>query len=111
MLGVISGEAGVSTDSFEFPVVQIPKNPEVKVRITSGTAHTKEGKREMMQNLRAMGAISNRTLLEAYDIDPEEEELRIQEEIAAMQPQNQEMDPNAPLPEGMQMEDRIGDYR
>ena len=104
MLGVISGEAGVSTDSFEFPVVQIPKNPEVKVRITSGTAHTKEGKREMMQNLRAMGAISNRTLLEAYDIDPEEEELRQQKEMAAMQPQSQEMDPNAPLPEGMEIE-------
>ena len=104
MLGIVSNEASVDTNGFDFPVVNIPENPEVKVRITSGTAYTKEGKREIMQQLKAMGVISNQTLLEAYDIDPEEEELRIQEEIAAMQPQNQEMDPNAPLPEGMQME-------
>jgi hypothetical protein len=58
-----------------------------------------------MQNLRAMGAISNRTLLEAYDIDPEEEEGRMREEMEAMQPQQEpQIDPNAELEPGMTLE-------
>lgn len=106
MMGVISKESNVNPESYDIPVVPIPMNPEVKVRITSGTAYTKEGRKEIMQNLRAMGAISNRTLLEAYDIDPEEEESRMREEMEAMQPQMNEpqIDPNAELEPGMQIE-------
>ena len=61
-------------------IVQIPRNPEVKVRISSGVAHTKEGKREILTMLRGGGDLSRKTLLENYDIDPEEEEARLEEE-------------------------------
>lgn len=104
-MGVIGGDQQVNPESYDMPVVSIPMNPEVKVRITSGTAYTKEGKKEIMQNLRAMGAISNRTLLEAYDIDPEEEEGRMREEMEAMQPQQEpQIDPEAELEPGMTLE-------
>jgi hypothetical protein len=104
-MGVIGGDQQVNPESYDMPVVSIPMNPEVKVRITSGTAYTKEGKKEIMQNLRAMGAISNRTLLEAYDIDPEEEEGRMREEIEAMQPDmGSQIDPEAELEPGMTLE-------
>lgn len=104
-MGVIGGDQNVNPESYDMPVVSIPMNPEVKVRITSGTAYTKEGKKEIMQNLRAMGAISNRTLLEAYDIDPEEEEGRMREEMEAMQPDmGSQIDPEAELEPGMTLE-------
>jgi len=104
-MGVIGGDQQVQPESYDMPVVSIPMNPEVKVRITSGTAYTKEGKKEIMQNLRSMGAISNRTLLEAYDIDPEEEEGRMKEEMEAMQPQQgPQIDPEAELEPGTTLE-------
>lgn len=104
-MGVIGGDQQVQPESYDMPVVSIPMNPEVKVRITSGTAYTKEGKKEIMQNLRSMGAISNRTLLEAYDIDPEEEEGRMREEMEAMQPQQDpQIDPEAELEPGTTLE-------
>jgi len=104
-MGIIGGGQQVEADSYDMPVVSIPMNPEVKVRITSGTAYTKEGKKEIMQNLREMGAISNRTLLEAYDIDPEEEEGRMREEMEAMQPeQGPQIDPEAELEPGTTLE-------
>ena len=104
-MGVIGGDQQVQPESYDMPVVSIPMNPEVKVRITSGTAYTKEGKKEIMQNLRSMGAISNRTLLEAYDIDPEEEEGRMKEEVEAMQPQRDpQIDPEAELEPGTTLE-------
>jgi hypothetical protein len=104
-MGVIGGDQQVQPESYDMPVVSIPMNPEVKVRITSGTAYTKEGKKEIMQNLRSMGAISNRTLLEAYDIDPEEEEGRMKEEMEAMQPQRDpQIDPEAELEPGTTLE-------
>lgn len=83
----IVGEGGESRIGVEGQpdIVAIPQNPEVIVRITSGIAHTKQGKMEIMQMLRGMGAVSNRTLLEAFDIDPEEEGQRIQDEMMAMQ--------------------------
>ncbi|MCZ2338974.1 MAG: hypothetical protein LC127_12465 [Chitinophagales bacterium] len=40
-------------------VVSIPANPEVKVKITSGVAHTKEAKRDILMTLRAGGDVSN----------------------------------------------------
>ena len=89
-------------------VVSIPANPEVRVRITSGVAHTKEAKRDILMTLRAGGDVSRQTLLENLDIDPEEEQERITEEQMPQQggmPTGLEgIDPNAPLPEGMQLE-------
>jgi hypothetical protein len=91
-------------------VVSIPANPEVRVRITSGVAHTKEAKRDILMTLRAGGDVSRQTLLENLDIDPEEEQERIAEEQAPQEmvqgmPQGLEgIDPNAPLPEGMELQ-------
>lgn len=89
-------------------VVSIPANPEVKVRITSGVAHTKEAKRDILMTLRAGGDVSRQTLLENLDIDPEEEQERITEEQmpsgGAMPAGMEGMDPNMPLPEGMQLQ-------
>jgi len=88
-------------------VVAIPSNPEVKVRITSGVAHTKEGKKEILMTLRAGGDVSRKTLLEGLDIDSEEEAERLLEEQMPPEPQGgmpTEMDPNMPLPEGMQLQ-------
>ena len=65
-------------------IAQIPKNPEVKVKISSGIAHTKEGKREILTMLRGGGDISRMTLLQNFDIDPEEEKQRIMEEKLEM---------------------------
>jgi len=82
-------------------IVQIPKNPEVKVRITSGVAHTKEGKREILTMLRGGGDISRKTLLENYDIDPEEEKQRLMDEkmeIAELQMASQTPAPEGPMP-------------
>lgn len=84
--------------------ILIPRNPEVKVRITSGIAHTKEGKRDILMTLRAGGDVSRQTLLENLDIDPKEEKKRIQEEqmpAPEMDGGMEGIDPNAPLPEGM----------
>lgn len=82
-------------------VISIPANPEVRVRITSGIAHTKEGKREVLMTLRAGGDVSRKTLLEGLDIDAEEESKRIEEEKL---PPAGEVDPNMPLPEGMEIQ-------
>lgn len=104
--GVISGSQE-AMDQIEnlVKVASIPKNPEVRVRITSGIAHTKEGKRDILMALRGGGDVSRRTLLENLDIDAEEELNRIQEEQMPMPPMGAEgMDPNMELPEGMQIE-------
>ena len=86
-------------------VVAIPSNPEVKVRITSGVAHTKEAKRDILMALRAGGDVSRQTLLENLNIDAEEEKERIAEEQTPPMPMGMgEVDPDAPLPEGMQLE-------
>jgi hypothetical protein len=102
--GVIGG--GKQAEEMEriLQVASIPQNPEVKVRITSGVAHTKEGKRDILMTLRAGGDVSRKTLLENLDIDPEEETMRITEEMMAMQGGEPEIDPNAPLPEGMELQ-------
>ena len=94
----IVGNTEVDTEAFDFPVVQIPENPEVKVRITSGTAYTKEAREEIMTNLKKMGAISNQTLLEAYDIDPEEEKQRMIDEAQPMEAEG--INPNMELTPG-----------
>ena len=112
--GIISGsQESVGQIENLVQVASIPKNPEVRVRITSGIAHTKEGKRDILMALRAGGDVSRKTLHENLDIDPEEESARLQEEqVASMPPMPPQggmegaegMDPNAPLPEGMQIE-------
>ena len=115
--GVISGsQESIGQVENLAKVASIPRNPEVRVRITSGIAHTKEGKRDILMTLRAGGDISRKTLHENFDIDPEEEAARIQEEMAPApaptEPMGPEagmggaegMDPNMPLPEGMQIE-------
>lgn len=106
--GIIGG--GQQPEDLErlLAVATIPRNPEVKVRITSGIAHTKEGKRDILMGLRGAGDVSRRTLLENLDIDPEEEKERLEEEMMPPEPpmpQGMEgMDPEAPLPEGMQLQ-------
>jgi len=86
-------------------VVAIPSNPEVKVRITSGVAHTKEAKRDILMALRAGGDVSRQTLLENLNIDAEEEKERIAEEQTPPMPMGMgEVDPDAPLPEGMELQ-------
>jgi hypothetical protein len=91
-------------------VVSIPANPEVKVKITSGVAHTKEAKRDILMTLRAGGDVSRQTLLENLDIDPKVEQERITEEQAPQglpqgMPEGIEgIDPNAPLPEGIELQ-------
>jgi hypothetical protein len=91
-------------------VVSIPANPEVKVKITSGVAHTKEAKRDILMTLRAGGDVSRQTLLENLGIDPKVEQERIVEEQAPQEmiqgmPEGLEgIDPNAPLPEGMELQ-------
>ena len=95
-------------------VISIPANPEVKVKITSGVAHTKEARRDILMALRAGGDVSRQTLLENLDLDAEKEQDRLTEEqkppVPPM-PQGMEgmggmegIDPNMPLPEGMQLE-------
>ncbi len=100
--GIIGG--GREPEDLEslIAVASIPQNPEVKVRITSGVAHTKEGRRDILMTLRAGGDVSRRTLLENLDIDAEEEQMRIQEE--QMPPVPEGIDPDAPLPEGMELQ-------
>lgn len=92
-------------------VVAIPSNPEVKVRITSGVAHTKEAKRDILMALRAGGDVSRQTLLENLNIDAEEEQERLTEEQMPPMPPVMpgmegmgEVDPDAPLPEGMELQ-------
>ncbi len=89
VFSVISGQVEEPPEG----AIQIPKNPEVKVKISSGLAHTKEGKREILTMLRGGGDISRKTLLQNFDIDPEEEKTRLNEEklemmemMAAQQP-------------------------
>lgn len=92
IFGVISGQVGEENvpkirtglaegeDKEFMNIVRIPKNPEIKVKISSGVAHTKEGKREILTMLRGGGDISRRTLLEHYDLDSEEEKNRLLQE-------------------------------
>lgn len=103
--GILGGGQEAKDMERLLKVVSIPANPEVKVRITSGVAHTKEAKRDILMTLRAGGDVSRQTLLENLDIDPEEEQERIAEE--QMPPQGEVptgMDPNMPLPEGMELQ-------
>jgi hypothetical protein len=97
---VISGQV----DEVPEGATIIPKNPEVKVKITGGISHTKEGKREILTMLRGGGDISRQTLLQNFDIDPEEEKQRLAEEKMEMvemaMAQEQMMAPPPP-PEGM----------
>ena len=95
-------------------VVGIPRNPEVKVKITGGISHTKEGKREILTMLRGGGDISRQTLLQNFDIDPEEEKQRLMGEKMEMvemaQAQEAMMAPQMGAPvEGMppEMEQQI----
>lgn len=90
VMAVISGQVegvpqipvGVDEDGNTqyMEITKIPKNPEVKVKISSGMAHTKEGKREILTMLRGGGDISRMTLLQNFDIDPEEEKQRLLKE-------------------------------
>lgn len=103
MMGVISGKVEEKDRAqADYDVAVLPENPEVKVSITSGLAHTKEGKRDLLTMLRGGGDISRRTLLENYDIDSEEEANRIieekLEEMQLMKVIQQETQP--PAPEG-----------
>jgi hypothetical protein len=103
--GILGGGQEAKDMERLMQVVSIPANPEVRVRITSGVAHTKEAKRDILMTLRAGGDVSRQTLLENLDIDPEEEQERIAEE--QMPPQGEVptgMDPNMPLPEGMELQ-------
>jgi len=95
-------------------VVEIPRNPKVKVKITGGISHTKEGKREILTMLRGGGDISRQTLLQNFDIDPEEEKTRLMQEkmemIEMAMAQEQMMAPEGPPPvEGVapEMEQQI----
>ena len=101
--GVIGGDRQAEELERVMEVVSIPQNPEVRVRITSGVAHTKEGKRDILMTLRAGGDVSRRTLLENMDIDPEEEQERITEEQMPMGEMGG-IDPEMPLPEGMELQ-------
>mgnify|MGYP007127632317 CR=1 FL=1 len=102
---VVGGEAQEDVERL-MKTIQLPSNPEVKVRITSGVAHTKEGKRDILMTLRAGGDVSRKTLLENLDIDAEEEQQRIDEEmLPQMPPEMGEipggMSAEAGMPEGM----------
>ena len=72
--------------------------------------HTKEAKRDILMTLRAGGDVSRQTLLENLDIDPKVEQERIdKEQIPQGMPQGmpeglEGIDPNAPLPEGMELQ-------
>lgn len=105
---VFSVISGAVEDTPEDAVV-IPKNPEVKVKITSGISHTKEGKREILTMLRGGGDISRKTLLQNFDIDPEEESQRLMEEkmemVEMVQAQEAMMAP--PAPEGVALEQQV----
>ena len=110
MYGIISGQVGeenvprIKTGEDEngepefMNIAQIPKNPEVKVKISSGISHTKEGKREVLTMLRGGGDLSRRTLLDNYDIDSEEEKQRLIEEKLEMAELMQAMEPQPPVP-------------
>jgi hypothetical protein len=103
--GILGGGQEAKDMERLMQVVSIPANPEVRVRITSGVAHTKEAKRDILMTLRAGGDISRKTLHENLDIDAEEEQQRIAEE--QMPPQGEVptgVDPNMPLPEGMELQ-------
>lgn len=60
--------------------VPLPEMPVVKVRIGSGVAHTMAARQELYRGLRASGEISRRTLLEAMQIDPDQEDYRLKDE-------------------------------
>jgi hypothetical protein len=129
MYGIISGQVGeenipkvVNEEGEEvmgvqrgediMEIVQIPRNPEVKVKISSGIAHTKEGKREILTMLRGGGDISRQTLLDNYDIDSEEEKQRLMDEKMEMFEMQMAMEgppPGAggPPEEGMPVEGEI----
>lgn len=104
--GVIGGDKKMETMGRLLKIATIPKNPEVQVRITSGIAHTKEGKKDILMTLRAGGDVSRQTVLENMDIDAEEEKRRLQKEAMPPMPEGAAggIDPNAPLPEGMELQ-------
>lgn len=81
-------------------VIPLPERPEVRVRITSGIAHTRAARQETLIGLRGAGDISRRTLLEELDFDPEEEQRRLQEEMMPPQDPMAGLPADLPLPEG-----------
>jgi len=104
--GVIGGDKEIEATDRLLKIATIPRNPEVQVRITSGIAHTKEGKKDILMTLRAGGDVSRKTVLENMDIDAEEETRRLQEEAMPPMPEGAAdgIDPEAQLPEGMELQ-------
>jgi len=78
--GVVGGGQEAKQLERLVKVISIPANPEVKVKITSGVAHTKEARRDILMALRAGGDVSRQTLLENLDLDAEKEQDRLTEE-------------------------------
>jgi len=64
--------------------IQIPKRPEVRVRVISGVIHTKEARIDMYNTLRLQGDLDRRTLLEEMELPADEIELRLEEENQGM---------------------------
>lgn len=60
--------------------IQLPENPQVKVSIGSGIAHTKGARQELAMTLYQNGLIDRRTLLERYGEDADEIEARLLEQ-------------------------------
>jgi len=66
-------------------VVRIPENPQVRVVINSGIAYTKQGRQEILQNMRNGGDVDRRTFLEEMgDFDVDKIEARLAQERAGM---------------------------
>jgi len=103
--------------SKEENIISIPENPQVRVVINSGIAYTKQGRQEILMNLRKGGDIDRRTLLEDMgNFDVDQVEARLMEERQGMPITENGMEegamveggaPGAPeggLPQGMDAE-------
>lgn len=88
-------------------VIKVPKNPQVKVSITSGVAYTKGAKEESMLRLYGAGIVDRRTVQESFDLNSEEIEQRLMEQNMPPEAQMQEAPQGAVAGQGTPIEEIV----
>jgi hypothetical protein len=80
VIRVVGANMAVQYDVEDEDVIELPQEANVKVRIISGAAYTKNAKQDLTLALRDRGLIDARSVLEAFELDADKIQARLQEE-------------------------------
>lgn len=91
-------DAKISDQEYvEGKAMRLPERAEVRVKVIEGTAYTRQGKQEILMNLRKMGLMDGRTVLSEFGFDADSILQKIaQEQQEAMMAQQPPMPEEVP---------------